>query len=187
MIKHKGKDYVRVSQVLQPHTDFSHIPPSVLQNKADIGTRTHDAIHDFLLDKFPVLDEDTEPYFESFHRWYTRMTPLFVETEKRYFDDELMLTGCVDGVIELIPNKPTLIDFKTSVSESPTWIMQAHLYYYLALSRHLEHEFLFIKLAKNGTLPKVFTYKYNAKMLNKCLGHVREFWEKHKKDEMKVD
>lgn len=188
MIEHCGKMYARVSEVLQPLADYSHIKASVLKNKQDIGTMVHLAIEDFLNDDLPILTAESEGYFESFCKWRSCVKPKFVQTEQRYFNDALMLTGCLDAIAN-INGVETLVDYKTSVSESKTWILQAHLYYYLAKPSNeaLASIVLFIKLSKDGTLPKVFPYKIDKGLIHKCLDLTREFWKNENKVTQKLD
>lgn len=181
MIRHEGKDYARVSEILQPFTNFSGIDPKVLAAKCEIGTDVHEAISDFLNNKSVFLGpEKAWKYYKSFKAWYKHMQPDFVVNEARYFCDEKKITGAVDGVIKLPGiEELLLIDFKTSVSESPTWVMQAHLYYYLITKKHqnIAPRFLFIKLDYEGLLPKVFEYKFDKNIHNKCMIAIDNFWK----------
>lgn len=186
MIEHNGKNYARVSDILSPFNDFSKIDPLVLSNKAKIGTAVHQAIADDIEGEFPALDEETIGYFESYESWRFQINPTFLKSEVRYFDDEQMLTGQIDTLID-IPEKsmlPTLVDFKTSAQESrEVWPMQAHLYGYL-LSQNgimVAPRYLFVKLNKYGDLPDVFEYVYSSNTYAKCMNAVKSFWKNKNK------
>lgn len=185
MIEHEGKMYARVSDILSPFNDFSKIDPSILSNKAKIGTSVHEAIADDIEGEFPFLDEQTMGYFESYDAWKFQIKPTFLKSEMRYFDEERMITGQIDTLID-IPNKsmlPTLVDFKTSAQESrEVWPMQGHLYGYL-LSKNgilVAPRYLFVRLNKYGHLPDVFEYQYSENTYARCMNAVNDFWERNK-------
>lgn len=182
MITHKGKVYARVSDILKPFVNFGHIDPLVLERKAALGTRIHNAIKEEIQGDLPVVKLEEQGYFKSFQLWRSALNPTFVLTEERIYCDQKMITGCVDAVAKLQSEKEcVLIDWKTSASESPiTWPMQAHLYFYLlkASGTIVAPRFLFVKLDRYGNLPKVFQYKFDCKLLSLCLQAVDDFWNK---------
>lgn len=184
-IEYKGKMYPRISKILKPFNDFSHIDPKVLANKCRIGTSVHQAIADDIEGEFPCPMTDGVGYFDSYEAWKFQINPTFLRSEVRYFDNQRMLTGQIDALID-IPNKsmlPTLVDFKTSAQESrQVWPMQAHLYGYL-LSKNgilVDSRYLFVKLNKYGNLPDVFEYTYSANVYAKCINAVDDFWKNNK-------
>lgn len=187
MIEHDGKLYARVSNVIQPFTNFGHIDPKVLANKAKIGTSVHEAIKDDLDGCFPIPCTTGLGYFQSYCKWKEHLNPKVVQSEVRYFCDKKMITGQIDCLIE-IPNSmqlPVLVDFKTSHSESrEVWKMQSHLYNYLLIENGIDvcPRFIFLKLDKNGKMPEVFQYAYDNEIHKKCMKAVEEFWKKTPKD-----
>lgn len=184
IIPYQGKDYARVSSVISPHCDFSGIPKEVFRNKTIIGTKIHDAIHDDIQGDFPVVPTNGIGYFKSYEKWRARLAPIFLESEVRYYDDTKLITGCVDAVVKFQGEKEAvLVDFKTSAQESPiTWPMQAHLYHYLITNsgKLISPRFLFVKLDKDGDLPRVFEYTFDRNTLAKCMKAIDEFWIKFK-------
>lgn len=184
MIEHNGKMYARVSEVLTSFSDYSHIDPKVLANKARIGTEVHQAISDCLNDEFPILGKDCKGYFESFLCWKDSFRQIFHRSEERFFDDELMICGQIDALC-LYPEfkMPCLVDFKTSVRENyEVWQMQAHLYIYLLEKNGVGNEGFaqFVKLNRYGNKPDVFTYPYLQSVMDKCIESVKIFWDKNK-------
>lgn len=185
MLEHNGKKYARVSEVISPFADFSKIDPIILANKCTIGTTVHQAIADDIDGEFPCPGNFGAGYFESYIKWKKSINPIFIHSEKRYFCDEKMITGQIDCVV-CMPGTPlpVLIDFKTSVNESPeTWPMQAHLYHYLLRKSGIEvgSTFLFLKLDKKGNAPRVFSYQWSQNIYNKCMKAIDEFWNTDKK------
>lgn len=189
MIIHNSKKYYRVSEILADLHDFSAIDPLVLSRKAAIGTTVHAAIDDFFHDRLPLYGDTERGYVESFFKWYDALRPDVVAHEERFFCDGLMITGQIDAVVKaegLI--EPTLIDFKTSVQESPVWALQAHFYYHLLKvnGRSVSKNFHFIQLDKKGDLPRVYTYTFSANTWQKCWDLCVDFLSKKKKEEKKV-
>jgi len=185
MLEHNGRKYARVSDIIRPFSNFGHIDPIVLANKARIGTAVHQCIEEDLKGGFAIPEDDEEGYFNSYLKWMAHIKPTFVQFEQRYFCDDLMLTGQIDGLVRLPGEElPILLDFKTSANESPiTWPMQAHLYSYLLHVNDVAAglRFLFLKLDKHGQLPIAFSYHYDQKIHNKCMKSIEEFWNNEKK------
>jgi hypothetical protein len=182
VIEFNGKLYARVSEIIRPFTDFGHIDPCVLANKARLGTSVHQAIADYINGDFPSPDPDGVGYFESFLKWEERLNPQFIASEKRYFCEQKMITGQIDCLIHMPgpSDVPKLVDFKTSAQESKeTWPMQAHLYHYLLTQNKIDvsHRFLFIKLNKVGDIPEVFEYKFCMNTKAKCMNAIENFWK----------
>ena len=179
MIEHEGKHYARVSEILVPFSDYSRIDPVILDKKCKLGTSVHEAIDDFLNDRFPFPLSEGWGYFYSFEKWWDQIKPTLIETEKRYFCDDKMITGQIDALISLPGSSESIVlDFKTSAQESPTWELQGHLYrYLLSPKENLSSRIFFLKLDKNGGLPKLFEYKFNSNTMAKCLKAIDDFWK----------
>lgn len=183
-LEHNGKLYARVtSDVLNPFVNFDSIPQDVLERKAALGTRVHDAIHKEVQGEFPVIGLQEQPYFKSFELWRAAVQPAFLMMEQRVYCDQKMITGCIDALVKLEgEDKGVLVDWKTSVKESAiTWPMQAHLYHYLLQSAGISvaSRFLFVKLDPYGGLPKVFQYKFDIATLSRCFQAIDDFWNKN--------
>ena len=165
--------YTRISSILGQWDTFGHIDTVVLANKANIGTRVHQAIDNYHEGLYAPLDGASSGYFKSYESWEKAVNPRFDRTEERYYCDKLMITGQVDAIC-LLPGdtKPCIVDYKTSVQESPKmWPLQACFYHYLALQSGLDlsNRLIFIKLDKLGEMPKIFEYTYTKQLWNVCL------------------
>lgn len=160
-IEHNGKRYIRASTIASQVTDYSGIDPAVLANKARIGTDAHTAIAEDIAGIPPTPPDDAIKYYLSWRHWYDLLRPDYLVTEERYYSEALGYTGQVDAVIKLPDSGDcVLLDYKTSVNESPSWPIQAALYYLLLTENGLDvaPKALFLKLNKEAKQPKVFTY-----------------------------
>lgn len=181
MIEYKGKLYVRVSHVLSRYKNFGGASPEQVANKARIGTSAHQAISDYIEGDLPCPLPAALGYFRSFLQWHSTVKPEFLPgTETRYYDDKLQLTGCIDA-LALLPGdqQPLLVDWKTSYAEDKeVWPMQAHLYHYLLEKNGVTvgPRFLFVKLDKNGDVPRVYSYPYSSNTRAKCMQAVSDYW-----------
>jgi hypothetical protein len=164
--------YIRVSEILGQWDRFGSINPDVLKRKAQIGTNVHSAINAADSGVFMPLEEGMG-YFESWELWISTTKAQIVHSELRLYDDGLKITGCVDALIKMPFNEELiLVDYKTSVSESPKiWPLQAIFYYLLAKKNGYEpaDRFLFIRLDKTGKLPKIHEYKYSSYLHTICM------------------
>ena len=185
MIEHNGKMYARVSEIIKPFVDFSHIDPEVLNRKAALGTRVHAAIHEEIEGGMPVLPRQEAGYFQSWIQWRDITCPYFEKSEVRIFNEEKRITGCVDALVGWDRSVTlTLCDWKTAVCESPTWVMQAHLYWFLLKGdKYPVHDrFVFLRLDKSGGLPKVHQYVLDLRILQKCMKAIDDFWHKNEQN-----
>lgn len=193
-------EYVRISEILSRLQDFRHIDPEVLQNKCNIGTDVHSAIEahanfDFAAGK--DLECRRLAYFDSYHLWYQKVKPVYKITERRFYDNELMITGQLDAVA-VIDNQLCLIDFKTGANESMTrdgtsaWRLQAHFYRHLLFNNGIMvgPEMRWVQLRTKrikdpyfgsdmviGAIPKVFTYQFDPEVMSRCYDEVHKYWE----------
>ena len=123
-------DYYRVTEVLKHLNNFDHIPKEILDKAADRGKRVHNYCEMYALNLFyGHIDNDCINYFKAFKQWFDATIEKVIYTENRLFSFERKLTGCVDMVAIIKgDSKPSLIDFKTPSSPSPTWNLQTAAY-----------------------------------------------------------
>lgn len=181
---------LRVSTILSQLKDFSTIDPEVLSKKAKIGTRTHQAIDDFLSDDpFTIHCDRSKLYFDSFKKWYdtvsTTTSIKYILKETRFYDHQLLkeygysLTGQVDAVIEL-QGKTMLLDYKTSANrDDEIWPLQAHFYHHLLKSNNVAvaDKMIFLKLHRYGELPEVCEYYFLKDKMNYCKELAKKYCE----------
>ena len=122
-------------------------------------------------------------YLQSWLKWRDKLSPRFHASELRLFNDEKMITGCIDALISF-DDSPLLIlcDWKTSASESPvSWTMQFHLYRYLLEKSgyHMALKSFFVRLDKNSGLPSVHVYRFCEKTMDKCMAAIDDFWKRN--------
>jgi len=180
MIEHNGKKYARVTEVLSQESNLDGIDPAIIQNKARIGSNVHAAIHELIQGECPILDRDEILYFKSFKKWADHIRPVFVESEIRRYNEEKMLTGCIDAVIQLHgKDERIIVDYKTSSQvNSSYWSKQAHLYAFLlrGTCSQISDTYFFLKLDKYGELPQLVKFKYDANVHKECMQLIDKFW-----------
>lgn len=198
--------YIRVSEILGRLQNFGGIDEAVLNAKAEIGTNVHQAIVDDTIGDFPMLKTDRAcAYFGSYEIWKKKEKPKFRMQVPRLYDDELMITGEIDGLIETNRhNFPVLIDWKCSASANEEiWEMQAHFYWYLlnvngiSVSKdkmiwvNLRHGKKYIDGGLEGKIvkyypmaPKIVEFSYNESVFSRCVEEALKTWEEKKACQM---
>lgn len=190
--------YIRVSEILGRLQNFGDIDENVLKAKADIGTNVHQAIVEDTVGDFPMLKTNRAcAYFGSYELWKAKEKPVFKMQVPRLYDDELMITGEIDGIIETNRhNLPVLVDWKCSASANEEiWEMQAHFYWYLLQRNGIEvskEKMIWVNLRhskKKNThgsvkfspaLPKVYEFSYKESVFSRCVEEAIKAWEEKK-------
>lgn len=152
------ENYLRVTSVLYPFSGLQNINADVLAHAAERGTKVHKTCEAIVegLGELGV-DDETWGYVESFKKWWAT-GPTIVEVEKRFWDDELRLTGQVDLIIKT-PEGDAILDIKTSSRPSKTWQAQGSAYAYLAKNAGFQiKKIFFLHLNKHGKEPKLIEY-----------------------------
>lgn len=189
-------NHIRVSEILAQFRDFSNINPQVLNTKCNIGTEVHHNIHmhtkglflvwdmhphhDFVTSEVNQWSERGQGYFDSYLKYEAKYKPKYDLMEKRFYDDNLMLTGQLDALM-ITDGLPTIVDFKCSYNvDEEIWGMQAHYYKHL-----LEHngimvgdKMLWLQLKKDGKMPKIVEINYDANVMSRCIQEAILYWEK---------
>lgn len=174
--------YTRITQILSPFTGYKSVPKDILAAKAAIGSHAHEIIKGFLESGcLWDIDDSVKGYVNSMLRFWGDGFPI-LETETRFYCDELMLTGEPDVIIDG-PKGKTLIDWKCSLKENPTWMAQGSGYAYLAEKNGYDiQEIWFIKLDKLGNDPQVIKYKKDVPLFMKCFDLYKLFFSKEKNE-----
>ncbi len=176
------KEYTRVTEVLYPFSGLKCVPPEILKNAAERGTKVHE-ICDALIEQIGMfnIDNKVAGYIESFNHYLPDKN--FIEKPERFFCDEHMITGECDAIYQDRKGL-VLVDIKTSAKEGKTWNLQGSAYAYLA--KKYEYKITrieFVKLCKEGKEPKIFVYQYDFQMFLKCLDVYRKFFNNIKEED----
>ncbi len=150
--------YTRVSSILGQWNHLAHIDKNVLDNKCRIGTEVHQKIGAEADGIFIETGRDTLGYILSWSTWKNECNEgaKYIATEKRFYCDELKITGCVDAIME-IGDLRVLVDYKTSATANKKmWALQGAFYHYLATKNgiDLDPHVWFIHLKKDGKKAK---------------------------------
>lgn len=208
--------YIRVSEILARLQHFSNIDQAVLENKQEIGTRTHSMItSDAHGQEIEVADtcDRSRAYFNSYLKFKESFKPCYIMLESRMFDDELMITGECDAVCKT-PEGLVLLDWKTSSKPNlKIWEMQAHFYWYLLnvnkipignrmIWVNLRHKKEVLRNEDGDAIlddlfqaelyhyvaqdPKVYEFKFNTEIMKECMLQAELTWNE-KRDNFDVD
>ncbi len=198
--------YLRVSEILGRLQNFAGIDEEVLKNKQEIGTNVHRAIVDHTIGDFPMLQTERAcAYFGSYELWKKKENPKFLMQVPRLYDDEFMITGEIDGLIEMSKHRlPVLIDWKCSASANEDiWEMQAHFYWYLLKQNRIDvskEKMIWVNLRTKKTYvdggpdgksvkysavaPKIYEFCFNENTLSRCIDEALKAWEEKKSSQM---
>jgi len=150
--------YIRVTKILYPFSGLDKIDPDVVARAGERGTRVH-KICEGIVEGLGEhgIDDEIWGYIESFKLWWNLGHDV-VEMEKRFWCDQLEITGQVDFIINTSEGL-AVVDLKTSSKPSKTWRAQGCAYAYLAkLAGYDIKKIQFIHLNKHGKEPKIHSY-----------------------------
>ncbi len=152
------ENYLRVTSVLYPFSGLQNIDVDILAHAAERGTKVHKICEAIISGIGEVgVDEETRGYVESFKKWWASGIDV-VEMERRFWDDELCLTGQLDLIIRTSEGL-AIVDFKTSSRPSKTWEIQGAAYAFLAKNAGFSiQKIYFLHLNKHGKEPKIYEY-----------------------------
>lgn len=125
-----GGRYPSVTEALGMFADFSGISPEVLAAAADRGTRAHAACEAYIKGLWlPKLDDDIQPFFDSFVPWYDSMVEQVLWCEGRLEHSAYLYSGKPDLVCIIKGDDcPTVIDLKTPIAKGKLWSAQLAAY-----------------------------------------------------------
>jgi hypothetical protein len=172
------ENYVRVTEVLYPYSGLDKIDADVLAHAAERGTKVHKICESIVsgLGEHGI-DDETWGYVESFKKWWEKGVDV-VMMEKRFWDDELKLTGQVDFIINT-PEGLAIVDIKTSSRPSKTWAAQGCAYAYLARkANHDIRKIFFLHLNKHGKEPKLHEYPVDPSFFLAIFRTYQHFFQK---------
>jgi hypothetical protein len=146
-----------VTTVLSPFTDFSDIRPDILAAAAERGSRVHAAcaahVNGLWADCFLLQEE--KGYFKSFLDWSSRAVSEFRAVEMELADPKLSYMGHPDAIVKMSGDIGlTVIDYKTPITASKTWLPQIAAYAHLARTNGYDvKRGLAVRLKKTGGSP----------------------------------
>jgi hypothetical protein len=160
--------FVSVTQALQPWTDFSRIPPAVLEAAAARGTAVHDACAT-IARGLPVMSLAPEAagYVQSFQRFFALMVDEVLLVESRLVDPAFGLHGEPDLVIRAKNGEVFLIDLKTPVQLVKSWRLQLSAYNHLVENHGIKTDRVgSLRLDPLGGIAKLTYYDYSLNDFN---------------------
>lgn len=164
-------EYTRVTSILSTFQSYSAVPSARLKKAQDTGTAVHLAIEKHLRNEFHPLESIVQPYFDSFLAWKDNFLDSTTDTEKRLFDDDLMITGQLD-LIGIVQGQNCLVDFKTgSWVHKEIWELQLTFYRYLLMQNKYQSppdKMMVVHLKKDGSKPDIFAYDYDQRNFGVC-------------------
>ena len=124
---------ISVTTALSPFIDWSKVPPKRLEYAAQRGTNLHMCFSAYAQNLLiPALPADHQGYFDSFRRWFDKYVQSVLWVEKELIDEKYGYIGHPDILCILVSNEIVIVDYKTPVTESPTWKAQIAAYCRLA-------------------------------------------------------
>lgn len=118
--RYNGQVVPGVTTILNPLTDFSHVPPQVLAAASEFGTAVHLACELDDLGELDVaqLDPALAPYLEGWRRFSAEHTVKWSLIEERVYHPTFRYAGTLDrfGLVDRIN---TVLDIKSSVALYP--------------------------------------------------------------------
>ncbi len=172
------ENYLRVTQMLYPFSGLQSIDADILTNAAERGTKVHKICEGIVSGLGEIgVDDQTWGYVNSFKYWWGSGTDV-LEIEKRFWDDELQVTGQVDFIIEILDGL-AIVDIKTSSKPSKTWPIQGAAYAYLAKRAGYDiKKIFFLHLNKHGKEPKIYEYPIDDSMFLSVFKTFKHFFFK---------
>ena len=178
--------YTRVSEIVGQWNSYGSVPKYIMEEAALRGQYVHAAIK-MHIDQgctFP-LDSEMDKYYQSYIRWREHTNLVSIQNERRYYSDNLMLTGEIDALVVTPESScPMILDWKTSFKEVPeNWILQGALYRMIAEENgltNLSKNMLFIRLDKFGLFPDVHMYVYDDELELYCQASIMTFYARKK-------
>ncbi len=168
--------YTRISAISSAYAGYGSIPKAILDKAACRGSQVHRLIQSHTNnivigdDEMMFMGTSLAGYFASFLQfwqgysdnegeWEGFHDSKILLQEERIDDDELMITGEPDLVVER-NGKLILIDWKATAAVGKHWQIQAEGYsYLLGMIKDIPVEkILFVRLQKEGSVPEVVEY-----------------------------
>jgi hypothetical protein len=160
MAYHKSSHLPSVTQVIAPFTDYSRIPPHILAQASERGSRVHGICAARVQGLWhPPVGDDLAGYIRSFDAWALVVADL-VLAEAELVDAALGYAGHPDLILRVHGDEGlSLVDLKTPVALHWVWRAQLAAYRNLAeVNGHQISRVFSLRLAKDGGQAKLDEY-----------------------------
>lgn len=165
-------NWPRVSQVLQPYTDYSMVPEHVLTRKTEIGRTVHQYCAGIAQGLWmPQILPECAGYITSFQNWFDTYVEEVIFLEKELSDPVYHFIGHLDFYGRLKKLGLALLDWKTPITLYKQWKVQLASYKRLldVIKRPVDL-IASLQLNPEGKIPKMTRYQDSAEDLNIFLG-----------------
>lgn len=152
--------YPSVTEILRPwvESDF------YTEESQRRGESVHAACAAYLKGAYvPPLQEEYQPYFDSFLKWAQVAVESVIMVEERLSDSVLRFCGKPDAILCISGDVvPVVVDFKTSQSNQKWWRLQTAAYRFLAEihTRNVATRRLSVRLKNDGSFAIVDEHKH---------------------------
>jgi hypothetical protein len=153
-----------VTEIISPWTDFSRIPPAILENAGLRGTRVHELCAAIAKGE-PVMDPnpETSGYVASFRVWFEAIVDEVILVEERLVDPGLGYSGQIDLLVRTKQGEIWLVDLKTPLALSKGWRLQLAGYFRLCdVAGYHPDKAGSLRLSPDGKMAKMDFYEESA-------------------------
>ena len=165
------KGYPRVTEVLEPYTDFSKVPEHTLEKAKYRGTQVHSLCAGYAQKLWVSPSPEYAGYFLSFQKWFDKYVEEVIYVEKELIDKSYGFQGHLDFYGRLKGLCMVLIDIKTPLALYKQWKVQLSAYKRLLdVDKKQVDVVATLQLDPNGGIPKMVRYENSAQDLNIFLG-----------------
>ena len=153
-------DLPRVTEILEPHTDFSKVPESTLEQAAYRGTKVHQSCAAYAQKLWAPIPQEYAGYFFSFQTWFDEYVEEVVYVEKELIDPIYGFVGHIDFYGRLKSLGRALLDWKTPITLYKQWKIQLSAYgRLLEVDKKKVDVVASLQLDPNGKTPKMVRYE----------------------------
>ena len=153
-----------VTEVLSAFTDFSMIPPGVLEKAAARGTEVHSLCYGIAKGMWlPSIPPDCAGFVLSFQDFFNKYVKKTIFAEGELVDKIFGFLGHPDLIVEFYDGANVLIDLKTPLNLQKTWKGQMAAYKHLAEQNGFKIDRVgSLRLSPKGNPPKFDQYTNSA-------------------------
>ena len=165
-------NYARVTEILNPYTDFSMVPEHILSRATERGRKVHAICAGILQGLWiPPIDPEYAGYIASFQAWREQFVEEVIFVEHELVDPTYGLIGHIDFYGKLKKLGYALLDWKTPVALYKAWRLQMSGYNrLLEVAKRKVDVIASLQLNPDGNIPKMTRYENSAQDFNIFLG-----------------